>query len=344
MFRNTWLSNKLNSAIIFVTFNCNSRCITCFNWKNLNKYKDLTLEEFEIISRRLPKLKSILLSGGEPFIRNDIVKLVEIFIKNNSLKIVGIPTNGLLPKKICTDTEELLKRNPAVNFEIACSLDGLSKIHDTIRGIPGAFDKQMETIDNLKSLRKNYKNLRITVNTVITDRNVDELEELIAFVRKLGVNDHNFDLLRGSHQNILSLPSPEKLRAANRLRLKAKKYYNRKNALLGGFFANTFYKWIILNQMKALNKQKWDAVCSAGETQVVVYSNGDLSICELLKPIGNLLKSDLKDILSSDLAKAQIADKCRHKCDCTHICYVSPITSNPKNYPSLFFNNFTKRI
>ena len=118
-----------NYLIFFITSKCNSKCKHCFYWKNLIEKKDLNLEEINKIYKNLDNLLWIHLSGGEPFMRNDLSKICSIFIKNNKTKNFAIPTNCLLKEKVIKETEEILKENPEINLNITLSLDGLEKPH-----------------------------------------------------------------------------------------------------------------------------------------------------------------------------------------------------------------------
>jgi molybdenum cofactor biosynthesis enzyme MoaA len=101
---------KLQQVIFDVTFRCNSRCRTCFNWKNTDsvKKKELSLAEIEKISKSMPKFIWFLASGGEPFLREDLPEICEIFYRNSGVKHFSIPTNSLLPAVIKNNLEKIL--------------------------------------------------------------------------------------------------------------------------------------------------------------------------------------------------------------------------------------------
>ena len=124
----------------------------------------MSLEEYKKLAKNLDKeIKQVIITGGEPFLRKDILELVKLLdIKH--LKSLNFITNGLLTKRVLEDTEKLLRstsRNK--RFVINISLDGLEQQHDKIRGIPGMFKKCMATIEGLKKLRKNFLILRFLV-------------------------------------------------------------------------------------------------------------------------------------------------------------------------------------
>ena len=89
-----------NYVIFHVTSLCNSKCITCFNWKNLNKKDELTLSEIEKVSGHMQHIEYLTLGGGEPFLRKDLPDICRIFYTNNGVGAFSIPTNALSPDVI----------------------------------------------------------------------------------------------------------------------------------------------------------------------------------------------------------------------------------------------------
>ena len=129
----TFLKQNIGSPpflTLFVTSKCNLRCLHCFNWKSLNKKDDLALEEIKKLSLQLEDLDSLLISGGEPFLRDDLPKIVEFFYKNNKLNTLTIPTNGFLTEKIHSQIQKILKIAEGKTVWLNFSLDGTEKMHD----------------------------------------------------------------------------------------------------------------------------------------------------------------------------------------------------------------------
>ena len=79
------LSKGPNYMILFVTGRCNLRCPHCFYLDEIeaaSKEKELRLDEFEKISKSLPRLLQLTCTGGETFIREDIDKIAQLFYQN----------------------------------------------------------------------------------------------------------------------------------------------------------------------------------------------------------------------------------------------------------------------
>ncbi len=165
-------------CVLAVTYRCNSRCTMCDIWK-LKETRELELEYY----KKLPKtLCDINVSGGEPFLRQDLVDLVKILHKTCPKARIIISTNGYLTDLIKEKTREILKDVPTVG--VGVSIDGIGEMNDKIRGIPGGFNLATKT---LKMLREELgmKNLRIAFT--ISKQNVEHLSKVYDLSRDLGV-------------------------------------------------------------------------------------------------------------------------------------------------------------
>ena len=128
-------------ASIILTYRCPMRCKMCNIWCNpTQKSEEIKASDL----RTLPKLKFINLTGGEPFIREDLEEIVEECYRH-SPRIV-ISTSGWLEDKVIA----LAKRFP--NIGIRISIEGLSQKNDELRGHAGGFDKGLRTLLTLKHM------------------------------------------------------------------------------------------------------------------------------------------------------------------------------------------------
>lgn len=137
-----------------IDWKCNARCITCDIWKsNTTDRELLSLEEIDNIfkSKCLRKIKSVYLTGGEPFIKRDFAEIVGIIQKNMPQISIGGATNGLTPKLIYEKTR-IIQQRYGLNLGMTLSLNGDKEVHDYSRGIEGSFNKVIETYDILRSL------------------------------------------------------------------------------------------------------------------------------------------------------------------------------------------------
>ena len=92
----------------------------------------MSLEEINKFSKSFDHLKSITITGGEPFLRKDIKEIVEIFYKNNGLQYASIHSHGLLNERVVQTVEKILKDLPKLKVIYCTSIDGLEKKHNLI--------------------------------------------------------------------------------------------------------------------------------------------------------------------------------------------------------------------
>jgi MoaA/NifB/PqqE/SkfB family radical SAM enzyme len=144
-------------VILYVTSRCNLRCSHCFFHKSLNKPEEISLEDIEKISKSMPNLLHVSLTGGEPFLREDIEKIAAMFAKNSGAQIISIPTNGMLTEKIAAKTAVIAEENPGTIFNISVSIDGKEEMHNRIRGSKNAFSNACNTLEKLLELKTRYE-------------------------------------------------------------------------------------------------------------------------------------------------------------------------------------------
>ncbi|MDE1851926.1 MAG: radical SAM protein [Candidatus Micrarchaeota archaeon] len=143
------------------------------------------MQEIQEFARKNNYFKWIEITGGEPFLRGDIVEIVRAFKEHSKgLYILTMPTNSLCnPDMELRKMEEILKLGiPKVS--ITLSLDGYRELHDKIRGIPGNFDKVMNMARRLKEMQKQYRNLFFIFGFTMSKFNQGELSRTYEEVRK----------------------------------------------------------------------------------------------------------------------------------------------------------------
>lgn len=321
---------KLNFLIFFVTSTCNSRCRSCFFWQNLNQNNDLDLESIDKASKSAGQFNTLLLSGGEPFLRKELPEIIKIFSKNNAIKNVGIPTNSLLGEPIPETVKKLVAENPEITFDINLSLDGLEPDHDYIRNVPGNFQKVMQVLKALGELKKTGLKFNIIINSIICKRNYDSLLDLAEFIYKNHgdyVDMHVFEIIRGDakEKSEKELSTEQVKSIFNKLfKFQVEHYLNRnpdfvKRVLSIGSLSTKYNL-----QYRGFQFKPWGISCPAGSTNAVISPEGKLSYCELKPELGSLKENgfNIKEMLSrfSEIIKTRIK---KEKCYCTHICFVN---------------------
>src|SRR5260370_9110556 len=93
-------AKRLGTVILFVTSRCNSFCRTCFYHEELNRAGDMTFAQIDKVSRTMPPITDLWLSGGEPTLRHDVSEIIDMFVRRNGVRRLIIPTNGLVKTRV----------------------------------------------------------------------------------------------------------------------------------------------------------------------------------------------------------------------------------------------------
>lgn len=167
-----------------VTNKCNFRCSMCNVWKpEHSKYKDLTAEELgKLFSNPLfMRLEHLGISGGEPFVRKDLEKVIETIVLNcPSIRSISIITNCSL--KNTSQRAKVIKEfleSKGISFSIQVSIDGIGKVHDLNRGRKGAYNLMYPNFMNLLDL-----GIVNEISTTITKFNIKNIWDNYLFAKK----------------------------------------------------------------------------------------------------------------------------------------------------------------
>ncbi len=317
-----------SKLVYFVTHRCNARCAHCFYWRDIRSHmNEMSLEEIKKVSASMGPIESMSLTGGEAILRDDLVEIMKTFYKNNGVKKFTLPTNGSMTEILKNHIENAFKRLPDIDLHVQISIDGMRKFHDKFRGVPGIFDKAVESVKMLNELKKKYPGLHSYVITTITNKNYREVKPLIKFVKTLHV-DHKFQLVRGAHFSVFNI-NPKVLSDFDP---------EDKEVLLPTFdqmweiykildtleYEDPLYKEIQKLKFKysiEMLQHKRPAVkCLAGKLDGVLYPDGKVAICEMTKPFANVrdFNYNFKKLWNS--AEANEMRKQTRACFCTHSC------------------------
>ena len=328
----------------FLTRKCNARCPFCFylSRKNVPPAAELTLDEVRKVSASLGRLLWLAFSGGEIFLREDLVEITKAFYENNKPAIILLPTNGLLTDRIREQTEAILMQCPKSTVAVKLSLDGPEDAHDALRGVPGAFQKTMNTYEKLRPLLGRYRNFELGINTVFCSANQGRMDELMTFVRGLeGIGTHTISLVRGE----VAQKGPKEIDIKAYQRTIEKLEANLKNDPSGRYrfwgarlkAAQDILQRRLIHDTATKNKRL--IPCYAGKLTLVLTETGDLYPCESFTGrMGNVREwgFDVKKLLTGSDAQAALRAVQQSGCHCTHECYMMMnILFNPALHGSL---------
>ena len=357
LLRSSKREKRLGTVILFVTSRCNAFCQTCFYHAELNQPGDLTFAQIEKVSRTMPSITDLWLSGGEPTLRRDLANVIDLFVANNGVNRVIIPTNGLIKSRVYEIVDRALGNNPQIDLYLNIAVDGYGATHDRIRGVPANWEKALDCIESLYPLKSKYTDrFRLNVNTVVCAENHTEIEMLSEFMwENYHLDGQYFNIVRGetlAGDQIKQVPSevlPKMYAHVSRL---TKRYGDRMFAAddtSKRFVKNVAYTGAIITHYRTqhANFQQptaWPFPCTAGETAVVIDYNGDVRACELREKFATLadFDYDFGVLWAANERQAELAQIDGGKaCWCTHVCFIHDsmrhsrralLYEAPKNY------------
>ncbi|MGM0609254.1 MAG: radical SAM/SPASM domain-containing protein [Candidatus Muiribacteriota bacterium] len=297
---------------LVITNKCNSKCRTCNTWKKkTNDSDELSYEEYAKIFKNMPKEVCWLsITGGEPFLKKDIINLVDLAINNLSgLKMVNISTNGLNRKNLMKFLQ-YTKKIPSINFLLNFSLDGPEKIHNHIRNVDNAYRKCLDLFYEAKKKSVKQKNIDIKIQTTVSKFNVDALEEFINFFR------NDISVVTIFHKGAIYKNFVQK----NDIKFNKKaSYLFKKNMNILPLNTSHYLKYLytknLITYLDPHKKKKID--CVALKNSFTMYYNGDIFPCVIWnKKVGNLrdFNYNITNLLNTTFSKKIKQDIQDHRC------------------------------
>ncbi len=321
--------------IYFVTSRCNASCAVCCDKSQREPTEgpgappELSTEEIEKTVPAFSRILQLTLTGGEPFLRDDLPDIATLFSRAARLKSITIPTNGLLPDRIEKMTDRIAGDMPGVHINLNVSIDAIGVEHDTIRGVEGAFENATETLIRVRRLVARRPNL--SVNTATMMRAGDEG----------GVKDTMREIARSfsPDRQLLIL---ERDRPSEKMPIDTEAYATAaEEALLLGAVSRGAARFhrvyrsaerlVYKDIARYLASGKYPFKCVAGNKLLVMRADGTIYPCELLHtklaPSENILLGGLREhdyklapILSSPGARRILEKIKKSGCGCTYEC------------------------
>jgi MoaA/NifB/PqqE/SkfB family radical SAM enzyme len=167
-----------------VTYRCNARCGMCDSWR-MKPGTEMTPAVVAEVFGKLGRLDVVRLSGGEPFLRDDLLDVAEAIARASRPRVLHVTTNGSFPDKVAAFAEAF---SAPRRLAFMVSFDGHREAHDASRGARVTYDLAMETVRRLAALRRSRK-IDVSVNhTVISTQSLADSERLRADLADLEVD------------------------------------------------------------------------------------------------------------------------------------------------------------
>lgn len=175
-----------------ITDRCQLKCRTCTKWRTPQETQASELKTSEWKDALLAMKSwigefSFFFSGGEPFLRKDILEICS-FADKQKIRPKVI-TNGCGFHALASEIAQSRLESVTV------SLNGIRpQTHDATRGVEGAFEKTLKFIDALNDARKAYsgKTVRLVLNTILFPANYSEVVGLVQWVKEKGLDSIHF--------------------------------------------------------------------------------------------------------------------------------------------------------
>ena len=206
LFKSLIKYKQLPSYFIFYpTSRCNLKCSHCFYHDSLNKkFNELTLDEIDKITKTMDPILSLLLTGGEPYLRHDLDKIVKIFYDNTRVPILTIPSNGWYLSKMDKQIKNMMEWCPMITLNQQISIDCIKEDHNNIRmdkqidGPENSFEKAIKTIKHLKVMQKTYNRINIGIIVTFTSENQHKFKNIVEEIFSIAEPDNiSINLVRG---------------------------------------------------------------------------------------------------------------------------------------------------
>jgi len=287
-----------------VTYKCNSRCKTCNVYKRTSN--ELSLGEWRRIFEGIGGTPFwVTISGGEPFLRPDIIEIVTTLYDQCHPAIINIPTNGLLDHRIPEIVEAIARHCKKAQIVVNLSIDEIGERHDVIRGVRKSYTKALATFKRLKGL--DMQNLSIGIHTVISKFNVTRIPEIYQHLRTLDPDSYITEIAeeRVELNTIGSGITPMFEDYANAVDFLTKELKKDNFSRVGKItraFRLGYYKMV----KQVLKEHRQIIPCYAGFASAQIAPDGDVWMCCIkAEPVGNLrdINYDFKYVWFSEKAK-----------------------------------------
>ncbi|MEO8289046.1 MAG: radical SAM protein [Chloroflexota bacterium] len=279
-------------AEMFLTDNCNLRCVSCACWRETTR-NELSTDEWKDVLRQLVRLPihKVNFTGGEPLIRRDAVEIMD-YARTIGIRHAHLNSNAILltPAKLDAVLDAGIR-----SFNI--SVDGPNAlVHDHIRGRTGAFERTTAHLRNLIAKRDRYR-LKIRMNFTVMRDNVSALPDVAVLAQELGVRlylnlatDRTF-LFRNQEVNEQTHVQQQDLEEAlirlERVARVNPRWLPRYSDLryIPRHFSNIVQR---------------DLPCAESQLKLMIHSRGEIGGCWGHDPKLNVRETSIKDVIDGE--------------------------------------------
>lgn len=286
------------------TWRCNAKCRMCGVWEK-EKTDEMNILEIAETFKKIRNIGIVRITGGEPFLREDLAEVVDAIARNTSMRILHITTNGILQERIV----KFIKNVNFKNIHLKITLNGYKGNHDKIMGVPGAYDKIISTIEELKRIQKDHKFVLAINQTIVDKESYKDSEKISALCSKLGVSylpiiaakglallepDGNTREFQADFKSFGEFSEADFKVILKDLMSKADNIGNPIEKAVKKYYLKGLYNRLIFN------KKIPNPGCVALKNHIRILPGGKVPVCLFNSTIaGDLLKDDFSDLWNS---------------------------------------------
>lgn len=326
-------------VLVQITSRCNAKCSFCCNGNMQKPFSnEITPEQAGKIAAGLRYVFHLAISGGEPFLRDDMIPWIDAFCRNARVMSVTLATNGSRPDRIAQTLEILSSRHAGTTFSLVLSVDAHGHRHDAIRSFPGLYQRIKESYHAALNVRRAHpKTLRLILSSVLSTENEDFFLQDMDLLRRdfPDADSHEVNLVRPNRDN----PGRKDVAVDTCRKVLAQVTKNRS----GGTFYHNIHQALFERAndlaLRAAMGRIPHLACLAGQGFVTINPSGQVILCEersdiILDDLSNY-QWNLRALLDDPKISRQ-ASLLRRNCFCRSDCIIRfNLTHSFSQYPAI---------
>ena len=292
-------------AELFLTDNCNLRCVSCACWRT-RTVDELTTDEWKDVLDQLAALRlhKVNFTGGEPLLRRDAVEIMA-YATAAGIGHLHLNTNAILLRPAMLD--RVLEAGVR-SFNV--SVDGPEEVHDRIRGRRGAFDRTRAHLEHLVAQRDG-RHLKVRMNFTVMRDNVAVLPDIAELAQEIGVRlylnlatDRTFLFRHAEVTREAEVPQPELAAALERLEELARRDS----------------RWLPrYSDLRYIPRHFRDVVqtdlpCVESQLKLMIHSRGEIGGCWGHDPGSNVRDTPVAEVIAGEQYREEHTRLFRKEC------------------------------
>ncbi len=290
--------------VLFPHNRCNCRCVMCDIWR-IRQVREVSRDDLEPhrASLRALQVRWVVLSGGEPLMHSDLAALSQFF-RAEGIRVTLLTAGLLLERRAQLVAEHI--------DDVIVSLDGPPEIHDSIRGIPRAFERLAQ---GLAAVRRIRPDIPVSGRCTVQKGNHRHLRAAVMAAQSLKLKSISF-LAADTTSSAFNRPdgwSPGR-QAAVGLDAKEVEELAREVETLLGEFEEALATGFVMESAEKLRRivrhfrsqlgqaEPLAPRCNAPWVSAVIEADGSLRPCFFHPPIGNIREGTLQTVLNGSPA------------------------------------------